>query len=331
MANKNSENPRREFIKQAIGAAVGMAALPIASGGAAVAAEKSAKSKVCLVRCSADLKPGDDALPVIKKMLDEGIKYISGGAPDKFWKATFRAQDKVGVKVNTVTERAINFGPQITEAISGRLAAAGVKAENVLVWDGNTNNLKKAGYKINKDGAGTRCYGTNEVGFCDWEFESGEMKARFSKIIESSTALINVPILKTHALAGVSIALKNHYGSFDTPSKYHASSCNPFIGNLNQRDEIKNRQRLVVCDAMRVLYAGGPQMEMNYVSNFNGLIIGVDPVAVDAVGYEMIKRIRKGFPTRQPAILKPTHIATASKLGLGKSEREDIDFKEITI
>lgn len=325
----NSEKSRREFMKTAATAAAAVAAMPL-SGKKAEAAPGE-KSKVCLVRSAKAIEPGESDAAIISKMLDEGIKFISGGDPDKFWKATFKPQDKVSMKVNSVTERQINFGPMITMAIADRLIKAGLTAENILVWDNNTANLKKSGYKVNKDGAGVRCYGTNEVGHCDWEFTSGDMKARFSKIIETSTAMINIPILKTHALAGVSISMKNHYGSFDNPKDYHANMCNPFIGNLNARDEIKNRQRLVVCDATRVLYAGGPQMDLNYISNFNGLIIGTDPVAVDFVGYEMIKKIRKGLPGRAPNMLKPNHIDTAAKMGLGKGDKSQIDFKEITV
>lgn len=328
-SNPGNDKSRRDFFKTVAATAAGMAAMPLAGQNASAAG--TVKSKVCVVRSAKDIEPGEDSKAIISKMLEEGIRYISGGEPEKFWKATFNPKDKVGIKVNTTTERHLNFGPWISMAIAEQLMKVGIEAESILVWDRDTKALKKTGYKVNTDGAGVRCYGTSEVGHCDWEFTSGDIKAKFSKIIETSSALVNIPILKTHALAGVSITMKNHYGSFDTPNNYHANACDPFIADLNARDEIKNRQRLVVCDATRVLYAGGPEMAPNFISNFNGLIIGTDPVAVDFVGYEMIKRIRKELPHKAPYVIKPIHIATAAKKGLGKGEKSEIDFKEIIV
>lgn len=60
---------------------------------------------------------------------------------------------------------------------------------------------------------GIQCFGTDELPGGGYEAEpqlSGSVGTCFSKIISRlCTAIINVPVLKDHDLAGISVAMKN--------------------------------------------------------------------------------------------------------------------------
>ncbi len=39
-------------------------------------------------------------------------------------------------------------------------------------------------------------------------------KINLANVLKECDALINIPVLKSHMMAGITFAMKNHYGSF---------------------------------------------------------------------------------------------------------------------
>jgi hypothetical protein len=105
---------------------------------------------------------------------------------------------------------------------------------------------------------------------------------RLSNYIVNGNYVINVPALKSHDVAAnaITVALKNHYGSC-SPS----SLCGDITGMLtvNADGYIKNKTGLVVTDALRGTYDGGPGNAPQYWSTYpagtpNLLTFSTDPV-----------------------------------------------------
>ena len=103
---------------------------------------------------------------------------------------------------------------------------------------------------------GIRCLATSDgIGY-DESFAIDVGKSRqvylSSILTKMCTYLINVPVLKDHSIAGVTLSMKNHYGTIDNPGSLHGPtySCNPYIPALNQhiRDVItpNNIQKIFV-------------------------------------------------------------------------------------
>ena len=91
-----------------------------------------------------------------------------------------------------------------------------------------------------------QCYGTDRVGYEDDLSAWGSVGSRLSKILtRSSSVLINLPVLKDHDGAGVTIALKNMYGAIHNPNKYHPNGCDPYVADLNMLPEIRSRMKLI--------------------------------------------------------------------------------------
>jgi uncharacterized protein (DUF362 family) len=291
------------------------------------------KTRVVLVRNSSVMtNEGLLVSTVADEMLTSAmLRLTSKSTPDKAWGELFRPEDVVGIKVNALGGKRIATHPGVVDAVVAGLKRAGVPENNIIVWDRLTDELQKAGYGINRSGRGVGCYGTDKSYDPNPEM-SGSIGSCFSTILSSHcTALINVPVLKDHDLAGVSIGLKNFYGAIHNPNKYHDNNCDPFIADLNMHPYIKNKLRLIVCDALTLLYQGGPAYNPQHAIDYSGLLVSQDPVALDRIGVNLIEEARKekGLPTLKEAGREPVHVATAAQRGLGTDDLKGIEWVKI--
>jgi len=149
---------------------------------------------------------------------------------------------------------------------------------------------------------------------------------------EGFTALINVPGLKTHWLSGIAAAIKNYAGCHPNPSRYHGDSC-ANLAEMWEHPALKGKTKLVIIDALKILYNGGPQIDPRYLWDYKGLILGTDPVAVDAVCLDIIQKKRNA--TQPPSWVispPPKHIEVADKrYHLGTSDLSKIRIIELEV
>jgi len=265
---------------------------------------------------------------VLEAMLNRCVAKLTGSrtAADG-WKKLFKPSDVVGIKVNCLFGKGVSTRPEVAHAIVKGLLSAGVKEDNIIIWDRSTSDLVKVGYKPNT-GGGVKCYGDDG----DWGelITHGTFKGRITKVIsEKITALVNAPILKTHGITGISNALKNHYGSFDNPGSHHGNHCNPAMPDFNSLPMVKNKTRLVVCDAIRPQYDGGPGLKADAQWNFYSLIVGTDPVAVDYQGLQIIQRKREetGVGAIKPKVTE--WLAAAQERGVGTCDPGKIEIVNV--
>jgi uncharacterized protein (DUF362 family) len=235
--------------------------------------------------------------------------------PIETWKELVRPGETVGLKVNALGGRGLSSNLQLVEAICERLQEAGIKASDIVVWDRDSDELERVGFHVATGGNRVQCFGTDRV---DYEQELamyGSVGSRLSKILtQRCNVLINVPVLKDHDGAGVTMALKNMYGVIHNPNKYHPNGCNPYIADLNMLPEIRTRMRLTICDATTACFEGGPGYKPEYSWKNNALIVSQDPVALDYTGWQIIerKRAEKGLKTLEGDKRAPNYIATAA-------------------
>ncbi len=332
---------RRDFLKNLALAGVSVTSLAGCVSGSvdvetrhAVSLRDDGKSTVVIVR-SDKLSNPDRTL--IKQMLDVAVPEALGVASaDIAWKKLFKPNDTVGIKVNCIAAR-VSSHPQLAYAIADSLILAGVPAEQIIIWDREDRELESAGYSLNMDGPGIRCYGTKpRVGYGEDLVVTGSLGSRFSRIISRQcTAAVNVPVLKDHNIAGLSLSLKNYFGAIENPNKFHRTNCDPYVADLNMYPPIREKNKLIVCDAITALYEGGPtDCRPQYMWNYNGLMIGTDPVAVDQIGLMLLeeKRASEGLPPLAAVGRHPKYIYTAADSDhlLGVRDPEKIRVVEIT-
>jgi uncharacterized protein (DUF362 family) len=328
---------RRNFLKQALS---GAAVLSTCSGtGLLAEAEQRqapTKSRVVVARDALLRGTGStvDSQRILA-LLDRAMQALfDRDHPLEAWRKLVRPGELVGVKVNTLGGRGISSNPLLVAAICERLQGAGIKAGDIVVWDRDTDELERAGFHAAEGGNRVQCYGTDRVDYEQDLAAYGCVGSRLSKIMtQRSNVLINVPVLKDHDGAGVTIALKNMYGVIHNPNKYHPDGCNPYVADLNMLPEIRTRMRLTICDATTAMYEGGPAFKPEHSWECNSLLVSQDPVALDYTGWQIIerKRAEHGLKTLEAEQRAPRYIATAADAQhrLGTNDPRKISTVEI--
>ncbi len=338
--NNMAKTTRREFLKTlGTGLAVpilgGLGGSTFAGMATSWAAPPSNKSRLVVARHEKFLG-GDGKVnrELLGKALDDGLMRLTGmSAPAKAWASLFRPEDVVGLKLNCLTKKAFSPHVGLVEAIVSGLRLAGIKEGNIIIFDRTSRELREAGFTISK-GGGLKCFGTDELSGGGYEPKPevvGRVGSCFSKIVSSlCTAIINVPVLKDHDLAGVSVAMKNFYGVIHNPNKYHDNNCDPYIAELYSHHYIRDKVRLTICDALIAQCNGGPAYKAQWAWPYSGILIGMDPVAMDKIGADIIEEKRKemGLPSLEQAGRKPKYIQTAAGLGLGLDDPSRIQIIE---
>ena len=320
---------RRDFLKTCL---TGAAALR-ASGGLLAAAEQgtpATKSRVVIARdpMLRGTGVGVDSQRMLS-LLDRAMQSLfDRDHPIEAWKRLVHPGEAVGLKINTLGGRGLSTNIQLVEAICERLQEAGIKAGDITVWDRDSEEMERAGLKLSVGGNRVQCFGTDRVDYEQELVVYGSVGGRLSRLLtQRSNVLINLPVLKDHDGAGVTMALKNMYGVIHNPNKYHPNGCNPYVADLNMLPEIRTRMRLTICDATTAQYEGGPAYKPEHVWRCNALLVAQDPVALDYTGWQIIarKRAEKGLKTLEADDRAPRYIATAAdaehRLGINDPRR----------
>jgi len=328
---------RRDFLKKCLtgaavlGASGRMGLLAAAEEGAALA-----KSRVVIAHDAMLRGTGStvDSHPMLS-LLDRAMQALfDRDNPMEAWKKLVRPGETVGLKVNALGGRGFSSNLQLVEAICERLQEAGIKASDIVVWDRDSDEMEHAGFHVSTGGNRVQYFGTDRVDYEQELATYGSVGSRLSKILtQRCNVLINVPVLKDHDGAGVSIALKNMYGVIHNPNKYHPNGCNPYVADLNMLPEIRSKMRLTICDATTACFEGGPGYKPEYSWKNNALMVSQDPVALDYTGWQIIerKRAEKGLKTLEDDKRAPNYIATAAdrQHRLGTNDPKRITVVEV--
>ncbi|MFQ5810098.1 MAG: DUF362 domain-containing protein [Armatimonadota bacterium] len=300
-------------------------------------ADTPGKSRVVVVRSEEALdEDGCVNDGVVGAMLETAMLKTSGAPSlEDAWRAYVQPRDVVGVKVNCLGGPSLCTHPALVDHMADGMQRAGVPAGSIIIYDRETGELEECGFTVRERG-GVRCYGTDAVGYDpDWTV-IGSTGSRFSAIAtRQCSAIVNAPILKDHDGAGVTCALKNHFGSINNPNKLHTDHCDPHIANINCAPALRDKQRISICDALLVCYEGGPGFKPETTVPYGAILVSTDPVALDTVGFGIIEELREASGLEPIAAQEraPTYIATAAdeEHRLGANRLEDIELVEATV
>jgi uncharacterized protein (DUF362 family) len=249
-------------------------------------------------------------------LLDRAMQTFAGAAdPVEAWRRLVRPGQVVGLKVNASAGRGLSTNVALVEAIAARLRQAGIAAGDIVVWDRTGRELERAGFHLSSAPGQPRCLGTDAMGYEDEAESFGVVTSRLCRILTRlCDVVINVPVLKDHDTSGTTLAMKNLYGVIDNPYAYHANGCDPAIADLAMLPTLRRKLRFVVADLTTACYDGGPMFRPQFTWKHNGLLVGEDAVAIDAVGWRIIerKRAERGLPSLAAAGRPPRYIATAA-------------------
>lgn len=346
---RKSKMSRRNFLRYASTGAVGIAI----SAGTIGARFEQALAQIRqpkVVEVQSDNVWEGEAIKteVVRSMMVKGMQSLTKrNKLEDAWKEFVVSDDIVGIKINPLAGPVLSTHRVVVDEIIAGLISAGVQENNIIVWDRFEEHFKRAGYEINLSETGSRCYATDGQGpgydekifyktyedAANRRDENG-MRSFFSKIVtEQVTKIINVPVLKQHAVSGVSLSLKNlAFGSVNNTIRFHPNpiNCNPMIADICSQPVIKDKLVLNIIDGLLGCFDGGPGYKPEGTWRYNSLLFSADPVAIDRVGLEIIDAKRKEAKL-EPMITLAKYISTAWRLGLGTNDLEEIDREKLTV
>jgi len=152
---------RREFIKDTTIAAGSIALL-----GNFLMCSKSkglVEKSIVISAAAEDMLIGQKYNPeAVHRAFSTGLMEMTGeNSLENAWASMFSADDVVGIKINCLGAPKISSSlASINEVIAG-LKSAGLKENNIIVWDRMDREFKGTGLEINKGSAGVRVRGTS--------------------------------------------------------------------------------------------------------------------------------------------------------------------------
>jgi len=248
------------------------------------------KVKIILIRDEKVIDPqGRINQKILQEMLDQGVcKLLGEENPVQAWKKLIKPTDIVGIKSNVWAY--LPTPKELEDAIQQRIMDVGVQKKDISIGDRDILN---------------------------------------NPVFRSSTALINVRPLRTHHWSGIGGCIKNYVMFVSAPWLYHSDACSP-LASIWNKSIVKGKTRLNILSLIRTQFynRGAHHFDRRFVSEYKGLLIGKDPVALDAIGARLLQLQRIAyFGEDRPLDTTPNHIFVADeKYKLGVSDLNRIEI-----
>jgi len=170
------------------------------------------------------------------------------------------------------------------------------------------------------------------VGVAPADIAVDDRKVKSNPVFQRATAFINTRPMRTHDWSGLGTCIKNLITFTERYPDYHGDACAP-LGSIWLRPEIKGKVRLNVLVMLTPQFnsTGPHSFSREFIWPYSGLILGVDPVAVDATGARIIEAKRKlYFGDDRPMRPPPHHIQIAeTQYGIGVADPERIEISRL--
>jgi hypothetical protein len=285
MTKEVGPTDRRDFLKKSLltGGALltGERVAPFLPGSRLSAVRAAGEKSRIIISRDARLRTSQGSIQSdrMRAMLDCALQSLfDRDDPLEAWRRVVRPDEMVGLKINCLSGRGNSTTIELVEAICERLQQAGVSAENIVIWDRLNQDLESGGYRIAYEGRGVRCFGNDVLGYESELAVHGSVASLLCRTLTRvCDCVINLPVLKDHGIAGVTVSLKNMFGAIHNPNKYHLNIGNPYVADVNMLPELRKKIRLHICDATTVQYEGGP----SYLPHWTRAYDGPDRLAAD--------------------------------------------------
>jgi uncharacterized protein (DUF362 family) len=269
-----------------------------------------------------------------KEMVDRAVTTLAGDDDlGRAWSKFVSKDDRVGIKINCLGGRFSSTMKEVVDPVVEGLRAAGVADENIMVFDQYGGSMRGARYEWQDKPGKMRVLNNDALGYLKDYHKVEGARSKLAKTLTWTTAIINVPLLKDHDLAGITCTLKNMvFGCVEKPQIMHRDI---HIGmpHFYALEEIRGRVRLNIVDGSFCLYDGGPKHNPKAHLRHECVYASSDPVAADAIALEVIEAARAENKMRSLAkVRRPaTYLGLAQELGLGIADRERIKLDTIDL
>jgi uncharacterized protein (DUF362 family) len=263
---------------------------------------------------------------------------IKGGEPEDMFDQAIKAMggmqsfvskgQKVVIKPNigwdVSPERAGNTNPALVKRVVQHCLDAG--AGEVYVFDNTCDKWDRC-YATSgiekgvKDAGGKMAPGNTENYYQTVEIPEGK-KLKTTKVHElilSSDVFINIPVLKNHSSASLTVAMKNLMGVVWDRGWWHRNDLHQCIADYAT---FAKKPTLNIIDAYRVMMKNGPRgVSEADVKLMKSLIISPDMVAADAAAAKLFGTDPSDVP----------YIGIAESMGVGTAALDKLNVHRIIL
>jgi uncharacterized protein (DUF362 family) len=254
-------------------------------------------------------------------MFDKGIEALGGiGA---FVKKGQKVVIKPNIGWDVAPERAGNTNPKLVARIVEHCLNAGAKEVSVLdhTCDQWQRCYSNSGIEPAAKSAGAKIAPAHwEGNYQEVSIPKGKTlkKAKEHELILGADVFINVPVLKSHGGASLTIAMKNLMGNVWDRRYWHGSDLHQCIADF----ATFRKPTLNVVDAYLVMKTNGPRgVSTDDVVTMKSQILSTDMVAADAASAKLF-----GV---QPEDVR--YINLAAELNVGRKDLAALNIKRITM
>ena len=263
---------------------------------------------------------------------------VRGGEPDVMFDRAIAAMggmgqfvkkgQKVVVKPNigwdVPPDRAANTNPLLIKRIVEHCIQAGAK--EVLVFD-NTCDVWNKCYKDSgiersvRSAGGKMVPGNTEGYYQEVDLPKGKKlkKVKVHELVLDADVFIDVPVLKSHDAAKLTISMKNLMGVIWDRRYWHRNDLNQCIADYAT---YSRKPDLVVVDAYNVMMKNGPRgVSKNDIVKMKAQVVTTDMVAADAAAAKMF-----GV---DPASIR--YIRLANEMNAGTMDLSKLNISRIKI
>lgn len=304
---------RRDFIRKTISAGI-FTGTAISFGGYGQIFANSVNSALPY-----DLVAVKDGEP--DKMLDKALQALGG--IKQFVKKGQTVVVKPNIGWDVTPERAANTNPRLVKRIVEHCITAGAK--EVYVFDNTcdrwTSCYKNSGIeKATKDAGGKLAPGHSESYYQQVSVSNGKnlKNTKVHELILDSDVFINVPVLKSHGSARLTISMKNLMGIVWDRRYWHRNNLNQCIADFSTY----RKPDLNIVDAYNVMTRNGPRgVSKADVVKMRYLIVSTDMVAADAAAAKIFGM--------EPEEVK--YIQIANDMGTGQMDLSKLNISRIKV
>ena len=304
---------RRDFIQKTIGATVASGVLMTTAGFTEVFGEEKPLSG------PADMVAVKGGGP--DEMFEKGIAAMGG--MERFVKQGDVVVVKPNIGWDTPPDRAANTNPLLVGKITEYCMKAGAK--EVLVFDHTcdewTRCYKNSGIEeAVKNAGGKMVTGKDKKMYKHTTIAKGvSLKTTtVHELVKNADVFINVPVLKNHGGATMSLSLKNLMGVVWDRGWWHKHDLHQCIADF----ATYRKPDLNIIDGYNVMKRNGPRgVSVADVVTMKYQILSTDMVAADTAATKIF-----GIDTA-----KVKHIELAQELGVGTMDLKSLNIKRITI
>ncbi len=296
----------------------------------------------------------------IVRMMEDGITKFTGQTNSSAaWRSLFTPNDIIGIKVFCAPGGDAGTRVSVVAAVIEGLIEAKIPAANIIIWDRQRADLRRAGFMDLGARLGVRVDGSVNAGFDesvsytpeqpaptqlvwgDLEFErKGEAVGRRSFVTRlltrEVTKIISIAPMLNHNTTGVSGHLYSlaqggvdNFMRFENDLNRLATAVPEIYGLPALADKVV----LNITDGLICQYRGEQQGLLHYSTMLNELRFSKDPVALDSLSLRELEQTRQASSTviqRETSLKNQMELLNnAALLELGVSDSDSIRIERV--